>query len=755
MTKPPKLEPPYTPIAALSEKHRKAKSYAKNGLAVFPLTPNTKIPLAGSRGHLDATTDLNQIDMWWTENADYNIGAVPASKNCTVIDTDEKDQRQGGAHFDALCTNHIGGAAPKTKVAQTASDPAGHHRWYTGTVEWDGPAGLLGEGIDVKCHGYVVMPPSTIDGRMYVWSDTHERVDLPPFVTEALRGAYAAKSKPREKTKLDGEPVSYTVFIDILSKLDPDESRDKWRNNVASIHASPVAVPNENAVGWHLLSELELLDVAIRWSRGEYDRQGRFKAVRPSKYDGDVAVEAVFWSMPPKEGGVGFGSLVQRARAAGYTGPISISQEQACAQNDVAEVNEFAPEKTLIDELANLNVIAYDQRRKESAKQLGIGVSALDKAVTQRRFELEDAQEKPLLPHWTVEPWPEPVEGDALIAALVRCIQRHIVMRPEAALAVALWVVFTWLHQEAAVHSPILMVTSPEAGCGKSTLLGLVGLLAQRSLPSVGISPAALFRSIEKWQPTLIIDEADVVFVQNDDLRSVVNSGWTRGQGVVRCDGDDNEPRLFSTFCPIAIGLKGKKLPDTTASWAIVIELKRKLGNDEVEDFRHTDSPGLHDLRRQILRWKIDNAEALANANPILPDNFHNRVAANWRLLLAIADAAGGDWPEEARVSAVTIEKVKATLDVSIGVQLLGDIRAVFGDQAECVFSSTLVERLIANPEGPWAEYHRGKPITQKQLARLLGAYGIMSETVWIGDKSRKGYKRVAFEDAWIRYLGA
>lgn len=757
-------DPPYSPFAPQSEKHRMAQVYAKNGLAVFPLQPNSKIPLRGSRGHLDATTDLKQIDTWWIENADCNIGAVPASKGCTVIDTDEKEGRQGGAHFDELCMRHTGRPSPATKVAQTASNPPGHHRWYSGTVEWDGPAGLLGEGIDVKCHGYVVMPPSIIDGKAYSWSDIHERVDLPNSVSEALKAAHAARSKPRDKSQLSGEPVSCTVFIDILSYINPDDGRDQWRNNVAAIHASPVAVPNENGVGCHLLSDVELLDIALRWSRGEYDHHGRFIDVDtyPSKYDGDGAVETVFWSMPPKEGGVGFGSLVLQARAEGYKGPISASDETAskrlknAVEHSAEEQTQSSLDKILIDELASLSTVAYDKRRGEAAKKLGVRVPTLDKMVTQRRAEFEgEAQEQPLLPHWTVEPWPDPVDGDALIAALIGCIQHHVVMRPDAALAVALWIMLTWIHEEAATHSPILMVTSPEAECGKSTLLGLIILLVPRSLASVGISPAALFRSIEKWQPTLIIDEADVAFVQNEDLRAVVNSGWTRGQGVVRCDGDDNEPRLFSTFCPKAIGLKGKKLPDTTASRAIVIELKRKLAGDNVEDFRHVDSPKLQELRQKLLRWKIDNADALANANPLLPDGFLNRVAANWHLLLAIADAAGGEWPEKAREAASTIAKVKATVDASMGVQLLSDIRAIFDGQTDCVFSQTLIEKLTTDPEGSWAEYYRGKPLTQKQLARLLGTYGILSETVWIGDKSRKGYKRAAFGDAWTRYLGA
>ena len=406
----------------------------------------------------------------------------------------------------------------------------------------------------------------------------------------------------------------------------------------------------------------------------------------------------------------------------------------------------------LIDELARLDPISYDRRREKAAEELRIRVTTLDEAVKQRRAKLAgEAEEKPLFEHWDVNPWPVSVDGDALILMLVRRIRSHVVMTAEFALTVALWVVFTWVHAEAAIHSPILIVTSPEAECGKTTLLGLIGFLVRRALSSVGISSAVLYRSIEKWRPTLIIDEADVAFVQNEDLRAVVNSGWTRGQGVLRCDGDEHDPRLFSTFCPKAIGLKGKKLQDTTASRAVAIELKRKLAHEEVMDFRHIDDPRLQELRQQLARWAIDNAHALQNAQPALPHGFTNRVAANWNPLLAIAEAAGGEWPDKVRVAAAAIAKLKAALDASIGIQLLSDIRTAFGNK-DCVFSATLVAILNSDSEGHWAEYNRGKPFTQKQLANRLKAYGIVSETVWIHVTSAKGYKRSAFEDVWTRY---
>ena len=57
--------------------------------------------------------------------------------------------------------------------------------------------------------------------------------------------------------------------------------------------------------------------------------------------------------------------------------------------------------------------------------------------------------------------------------------------------------------------------------------VGVLNFLARRSLQSVDISDPALFRSIAKWEPRLIVDEADDALSDNPDLRSVINSGWT------------------------------------------------------------------------------------------------------------------------------------------------------------------------------------------------------------------------------------
>jgi hypothetical protein len=413
-----------------------------------------------------------------------------------------------------------------------------------------------------------------------------------------------------------------------------------------------------------------------------------------------------------------------------------------------------AHERQLIDELARLDRIDFDKRRKQAARELGIRSSTLDGAVEARRQEqAKEAGPPPLFGHWVVDPWPEEVDSGALILTLVRRLQRHVAFSDEAAIAVALWICMAWVHDVAAVHSPLLMVTSAEANSGKTTLLSLVGLLVPRGLPCVEISEAVLFRGIELWQPTVIVDEADVILVNNEPLRAVINSGWTRGASVPRCIGDDKVPHAFPTFCPKAIGLKGKRLPDTTLSRSIIIEMQRKRATDRVEHFRSIDDPGLAELRQQLLRWAIDNVGSLKDDEPVMPAGFDNRLGDNWRLLLAIADQASGEWPDKARHAAQVLSKVVDT--ASTGARLLADIKTAF-DQAKVDFMSSgeLVEKLTAECDSHWSEWKSGKPITQAQLARLLRPFGIAPDRVRLPPDLRvRGYQRASFEDAWDRYL--
>jgi Protein of unknown function (DUF3631) len=64
-----------------------------------------------------------------------------------------------------------------------------------------------------------------------------------------------------------------------------------------------------------------------------------------------------------------------------------------------------------------------------------------------------------------------------------------------------------------------------------------------------------------------------------------------------------------------------------------------------------------------------------------------------------------------------------------------------------------VIKKITFDPDSDWVEWKNGKPITQKQLANLLKRYGITPEPVRIDGQQVRGYRRVAFIEAWERYL--
>ena len=154
------------------------------------------------------------------------------------------------------------------------------------------------------------------------------------------------------------------------------------------------------------------------------------------------------------------------------------------------------------------------------------------------------------------------------------------------------------------------------------------------------------------------------------------------------------------------------------------------------------------------MRWAADNAERIRAADPDMPDGIFNRTADNWSPLLAIADAAGGEWPARARRAAQRAGTAPGD-EHSVNVQLLADIRAIFSERGvDRLPSAKLVEHLAAIEGRPWAEWKAGRSITANGLARLLGPFGIAPDTIRIGDRTMKGYLLARFEDdAFKRYL--
>lgn len=347
---------------------------------------------------------------------------------------------------------------------------------------------------------------------------------------------------------------------------------------------------------------------------------------------------------------------------------------------------------------------------------------------------------------------------------VVQFVARFVVLPSEhAAVAVTLWVAHAHT-MEAAEVTPFLSVQSAEKRSGKTRLLEVLELLAPRTLRTAGISEAALFRSTsEDPPPTLMIDEVDTIFTQGaktpekESLRGLLNAGHRRGSVVVRCVVEGKNPRVerYEVFCPKVIAGIGEP-PDTIGDRSIAIRMKRRRKDEQVERFRwRRVQSEAWEVASRIAEWCQSVTDQAAAADPVMPDELDDRAQDGWEPLFALADLAGGDWPDRARAAAVALASERTDSDGdSLGVRLLGDIRTVFTDAGVDRFpSAQLAHRLCEMETAPWGDL-RGRSLDSRGLARRLDRYGVKPKVIRLPDGGTpRGYLLSEFQDAFARYL--
>jgi putative DNA primase/helicase len=212
------------------------------------------------------------------------------------------------------------------------------------------------------------------------------------------------------------------------------------------------------------------------------------------------------------------------------------------------------------------------------------------------------------------------------------------------------------------------------------------------------------------------------------------------------------EAQAFSTWCPMLLAGIGK-LPATVADRALPIELQRKPSAQKVKPLRAADGDELRDIGRKAARWIADHLDALRHARPESPTELHDRAADTWSPLFAIADIAGGIWPERARAAATELSGDGEDA-MSDGVLLLADLRELFVKQPSgFLFTREILAALNADETRPWPEYKHGKPLTGRQLAALLKPYKVTPRTVRRGAETEKGYKLEWLSGVFASYL--
>ncbi|GAB3433556.1 DUF3631 domain-containing protein [Actinophytocola sediminis] len=385
----------------------------------------------------------------------------------------------------------------------------------------------------------------------------------------------------------------------------------------------------------------------------------------------------------------------------------------------------------------------------------------------------EHAPERPL--SWLA---PVPVElrtGHTVLDGVTAFLNRFVVFPNEhCAPTIALWFAHTYAAHRFYI-TPRLILDSAEPGSGKTRVLEVAALLVHSPESTISTTPAALFRLVAASRITVLFDEVDAVFSAkggNEDLRGLLNAGYKQGATVTRCAGDAKSMKVerFPVFAPVALGGIAGNMPATITTRAITIHMRRRRSDQTVEQFRQrTAERDARPIRESLSAWMSAMADQLADAIPRLPEGVVDRSAEIWEPLVAIADAAGGEWPERARQACAHFV-LRSSQPATNGIRLLADLRTLYDrHNATRLATKALLADLTELEDAPWADLDgRGKQLDGRRLAAELARYGIApiafkddSDTTVKGyvtyatDRTKSQKAQVGLADAWDRYLSA
>src|SRR5262245_13571424 len=335
------------------------------------------------------------------------------------------------------------------------------------------------------------------------------------------------------------------------------------------------------------------------------------------------------------------------------------------------------------------------------------------------------------------------IDGAALLQRLHNFLRRFISYPSNHAhVAHTLWIAHCHA-MEAWESTPRMAFLSPEPGSGKTRALEVSELLVPNPVEAINVTPAYLFRKVGEGRPTILFDEIDTIFGpkagDHEEIRGLLNAGHRKGTHAGRCvvRGKTVSTEEIPAYCAVALAGLGN-LPDTILSRAVVIRMRRRAPDEIVEPFRRRiEAKEGHKLQTELAAWATQDIGDFIDHWPQMPTQIQDRDADVWEALLAVADAAGGDWPKLAREAAVALVEQSKQSSPSLGLRLLADLRSVLMD-TDAMPTEQILRSLHAMEDAPWGDL-KGKPITDRALARLLAPYDIKPKLVKIAGHVFRG----------------
>lgn len=732
----------------MSSFKEQAEKLVNNGFSIVPIAKGSKRPI----GKEWTTKEFTPSDIVAGVGVKCGIGDFPIC----AIDIDVLDESIAKKVVD-YCHDKIGytvervGQAPKILLPYRAGEP----NWKKISSRKFGE-----QNYQIEVLGM---------GQQFVAYAIHPKTNKPYEYTDVLGGLEDVKASELPVITLEqvADVIAYFEQLCIDAGLPTSEQASLNKTN-SNTHTSKDSVADfddftkDQPIGIALAEIKHYLSFVA--DGDSYDKWLDVGMMLHHEFNGDIAGLELWdeWASQFNKYD-GYDSIaekwqtfdgMQKAKPITLRTLIKWAKENPSFKPYQISPNDIEQARAVIAELATLDTLEYALQSKAKAKLLNITLPMLDKAVKEAKAESDLDQMAKIIDD--IEPYSEPVDGNRLAGEIYQLVNSHIACDEAIAVTVTLWIFFTWCVDVSYI-APIAWINAPEKRCGKTQLATLMGRMSMNAISTTNITPAALFRCIDRYAPSLIIDEADSFMKDNEDLRGIINAGFSRDNCYLwRCVGDSLEPTPFNVYGAKVISGIGK-LPSTIMDRAISLTLRRAMKHEKKQRIRVLPKEVTDTIKAKLSRWTSDNKNDIATIKPQLPESIYNREFDTWEILFQIADTLGNDWLERITVACLTITGNEPA-EPSLNEQLLTDIKAIFESRkTDRLATHDLLDSLtfdMGDGEAMrWANFYNGKAMTARQLASRLKEFKISNKPLRVNGEVKKGYDINDFKDAFNRYL--
>ncbi|HSR25778.1 MAG TPA: DUF3631 domain-containing protein, partial [Candidatus Eisenbacteria bacterium] len=170
----------------------------------------------------------------------------------------------------------------------------------------------------------------------------------------------------------------------------------------------------------------------------------------------------------------------------------------------------------------------------------------------------------------------------------------------------------------------------------------------------------------------ILIDEADILFgsgARKSGVRAVINGGYTRAGTVLTGKGGTaSRVPVFGALALAGLDVmeKGSNAEALAALLSRGIKIRMsKAGEDRPAKITRNSEAEAAQVRTWLANWAAQVRDEVADAEPQMPEGIEDRPAQIWEPLIAVADAAGGEWPERARQACTELALAQPSRDIS------------------------------------------------------------------------------------------